>query len=81
MTADFPYVRRACCELCGQPVAEDRLRRVVLREAEKFANGGFRATRVVHVCERHAEDEPLRTPRDTTKRGTSRLRPQEEALF
>jgi hypothetical protein len=78
--ADFPYVRLVCCELCGCPVSEDQLRRVVLSEAERV-NGHFRAARAIRICDRHAEAEPLRAPRDTTTVGTSRLRPQGEALF
>lgn len=77
---DFPYLRLVCCELCGRPVAEDQLRRIVLRESEKIS-GRLRLARATHVCGRHAEAEPLRAPRDTTRDGTSRLRPQEETLF
>lgn len=78
--SDFPYVRLVCCELCTRAVAETELRRVELEPAVNV-NGNVRAARVVHVCDRHAETAPLRAPRDTTRAGTSRRRPQEEALF
>ena len=78
--SDFPYVGPACCELCGRAVAENELRRVVLRDAEQVS-GNFRAARVVNACSRHADSGPLRSPRETTSAGTSKLRPQDESLF
>lgn len=77
---DFPHVRLVCCELCGRAIAENELRRVVLREAEQVS-GNFRAARVVNVCSRHVDSGPLRSPRETTSAGTSKLRPQEGRLF
>ena len=77
---DFPHVRLVCCELCGRAVAENELRRVVLRDAEQV-NGNFRAARVVNVCSRHADSGPLRSPREATKARTSKHRPQQEQLF
>ena len=77
---DFPYVRLVCCDLCERAVAETELRRVELEPAVNV-NGNVRAARVVHVCDGHAEGEPLHAPRDTTRAGTSRRHPQEERLF
>ena len=77
---DFPHVRLVCCELCGQPTAEDKLRRVELRESGKRANGGFQMARAVRVCDRHDISGPLAPPRGT-RAGASRFRPQDESLF
>jgi len=77
--AEMPY-RRAPgrCEICGLP--SDQLWRVVVTAPRKRPHW---AARVAYVCRRHVvgEPQPVKTPRATTKVGTSKRQPQQERLF
>jgi hypothetical protein len=79
-TAEFPWKREpGRCELCGERTAV--LYRIVIAPAEPRKR---RRARVAYCCSRHhrgSNGEPVPTPSSSMAPGTSRLKPQAEALF
>jgi hypothetical protein len=71
---DFPRVRSDGCEICGR--SNQKLRPLVTYPGGRIvARGrpGWRARRVVYVCDRHQDGGAVPTPNTTTMAGTSEM--------